>query len=178
MSGVPCYAFMTEKDFNEAMKSGETCKDFTPDAYTIADQDDFSHYSDYVKSTEEHEAEDKRIEAAKEVAHYLGDFVHVDEHGVLEIPVDGKLKFAAEKLKYIKKLIADMTPEEYAGIGEYSLRQTVRNEGIFAFPLDYEENDNMPVGCYLQPMDAFMHNLPHLKEPLRLVVVQTAWLHQ
>lgn len=174
MSSVPMYCLMAEEDFNEAIKDGETCKELAPSEFSVMEDSGFSYYFDYISSTGVHEAKKERIEAAKDIARYLGDFVRVDKHGVLEIPVDGKAKFIAGKLKEIKELVADMTPEEFDGMGEYRIRQAVRNEGIFAFPF----GDDMPVGGYLQTMDAFMYNLPKIDKPLRLVVIQTMWLHQ
>ena len=174
MSSVPMYCLVTEEDFNNAIENGETYEDLAPSGLTIMAEYDFSHYSDYISSTEIHKTEKGKIEAAKDIAHYLGNFVHVDKSGVLEIPVDGQEKFVTRKLENIKKLITDMTTEEFCNMGEYRIRQAVHNEGILAFPF----GDDMPVGGYLQTMDAFMYNLPKLDKPLRLVVIQTMWLHQ
>ena len=175
MSSVPMYCLMTEEDFNKAIKNGETCEEFAPSEFSVMEDSGFSYYSDYISSTEVHKTKKERIEAAKDIANYLGDFVRVDKRGVLEIPVDGKKKFATEKLENIKKLVENMTTEEFYGMGEYRIRQAVRDEGIFAYPL----GENMPVGGYIQPMDAFMYDLSSsLDKPFRFVVIQTMWLHQ
>ena len=175
MSSVPMYCLMTEEDFNNAIENGETCENLAPSEFSVTEDDDFSYYVDYISSTEVHETKEERVEAAENIAHYLGNFARVDESGVLEIPVDGKKKFATEKLKNVKKLVEDMTAEDFCGMGEYLLRQEIRNEGIFAYPL----GENMSVGCYIHPMDTFIYDLPSsLDKPLRLVVIQTMWLHR
>lgn len=175
MSSVPCYTLITEKEFMDAVADGKTCKELAPNEIAIMDEDDFHQYADCVSSIEYHEDESERVEAAEEVACYLGNFVQVDDHGVIEIPVDAKLKFATEKLNTVKNLVKNMTPERFSGIGEYELRKAVRNIDIFAYPIN-RTGISMPVGEYLQTMDAFMYNLPKLTKPLRLVVIQTAWL--
>lgn len=177
MSSVPCYTLITEKEFMDAVADGETCKELAPDKITIMDEDDFHQYADHVSSIECHEDESGRVEAAEEIACYLGNFVQVDDHGVIELPVDAKLKFATEKLSTVKNLVKNMTPERFSGIGEYELRKAIRNIDIFAYPID-RTGISMPVSSYLQTMDAFMYNLSKLDKPLRLVVIQTMWLHQ
>jgi len=181
---VPMYVLMSEEDFNEAMHLDETIETLGPDEDDLANSRDFGHYASYVSSVDCYETLKERIEVANEVANYLnrnGTIAVINKEGVICLRPDAGIKYAKGQLKQIRETIEDMTPEEYADVGEYLLRKAIRDQGIFAYPINYTD-DSMPVGEYLQTMDAFIRNLyfgraEKNKKEYHFVVTQTMWLH-
>ena len=177
MSSVPCYTLMIEDDYKEALKMGETIRSLSHSREDFLNEADFAMYSDYVSSIEYNEDENERLEAAEDIALYLGDFTKVDEHGVIEIPADGTYQFAEKKVQTIKELVKDMTVENFLSFGEYRIRKLVRNSEMLVFPAVYDAKYRGIMGEYIQTFDAFMYHM--LKDnPVRLVVIQTTWLHK
>ena len=181
---VPMYVLMTEKDYDEAIAAGEEIENIGPDADELANSRDFGHYASYVSSVETPRTLQERIETAEAVKAYLnrnGEIAVVNKYGVICLRPDAGIKYAEGQLKQLKEAVENMTPVQYADTGEYKLRMAIRDEDIFAYPINYTR-DAMPVGEYLQTMDAFIHNLYYAnadknEKEYRFVVTQTMWLH-
>lgn len=180
----PMYVLMIEDDFCEAMAKDEDMESLGPDEIDLADSRDFGYYASYMSSVDYHKTLEERIGAANEIAHYLnrnGIIAVVSKDGVICLSPNAGLRYAKGQLKQLKEAVENMTPVEYADSGEYKLRMAIRDQDIFAHPFSYA-NDNMPVGEYLQTMDAFIHNLYYgnadkNEKEYRFVVTQTLWLH-
>ena len=179
------YVLMTEEDFNNATSGGEEVKYLGPDEDSLANSSDFCYHASYVSSIDVCDTLQERIEAADAVTRYLNGcapgIASVDNNGVICLTADSGLKYAQGKLDLLKKHLSDMTPEKYANGDEYKLRMAIRNQDIFAYPFAYEY-ETMPVGEYLQTVDAFIHNLYYgkadkNKEEYRFVVTRIMWLH-
>ncbi len=186
MSSAPMYVLMTEEDFEKAMSNGESIEDIGPYEDDLVNSRDFSHYAGYVSSIDNHETRELRAEAALDIARYLnlGDnnVATVNADGILCLAPDAGLEYAKGKIAKIQHILETMTPEEYANSGENTVRNAVRNQMIFAYPVNYSSDTTMRVGEYMQPMDAFIHNLYYdvagvNQKVYRFVVIQTVWLH-
>jgi hypothetical protein len=170
MGAYPMYVFAEVNDFEENGYNGG------PDEYELAGSPDFAPFGDYVSHIEDVKTLEQRIEAAEEVAKYIGDFVSV-ENGTLVFRKKDAAAYAKRKMAKIQEVLDSTSPTEFLAMGAYRLKEAVNSTRISAYPTqscgDYADG-------FIQSMDYFVREVfCNLKEDeeARFVIPQVYYIH-
>lgn len=167
MSTEPMYVLMLKEDYeNDDLITG-------PSEYELYDKADFTaRFGNEagIQSRNINKEKEDRIKAAKDFVHLIGnDICYVDDDAV-KFRENAKEIFAQRKLKELKKAVDGMTSDEFLRLGEWKIRNILRNMFWHVHP--YGENCQ---GEYPQAPEDFIIN--HMENGESYIVSEIIYVH-